>query len=328
MPSYAQIASAQVSIKRTQEEQATTVLTTIKESAGTPPWTQKEKEDYQNEWDDFSKLSTAYMNWDYNACCSRGISAGHSAGCPYLEEYNKSIKGKQVSTNEKTSDEVEPLTDTSMDIDIKEENNYDTTEVGCVKHHPKHALLQCTGCYIHACKTHTSKRYEPKTPSWAQICTYCGQYGNKVINCVVHDKMITAKKAKFECLAIHIRPPLVCTYCKRDGHLKEKCYKKLMGEYQMLNNIHKPSSTYTEINTSSSERDEKETDKSRLSERAIGDPTGHPKLPVPDNVHKNHPKTVEPEQRWTLVHEGPLTTETEQSDESKLSDIPSAAFKE
>ena len=46
MPSYAQIASAQVSIKRIEEEQAATVLTTIKASAGTPPWTQKVKEDY------------------------------------------------------------------------------------------------------------------------------------------------------------------------------------------------------------------------------------------------------------------------------------------
>ena len=62
MPSYALIASAQVSIKRSEEEQAATVLTTIKESAGTPPWTQKEKEDYQNEWDDFSKLLPAHMN--------------------------------------------------------------------------------------------------------------------------------------------------------------------------------------------------------------------------------------------------------------------------
>ena len=57
MPSYAQIASAQVSMKPTSEaEQAATVLTTIKESASTPPWTQKEKEDYQNEWSEFNKL--------------------------------------------------------------------------------------------------------------------------------------------------------------------------------------------------------------------------------------------------------------------------------
>ena len=49
MPSYAQIASAQVSIKRSEEEQAVSVLTTIKESAGTSPWTQKQKEDYYNE---------------------------------------------------------------------------------------------------------------------------------------------------------------------------------------------------------------------------------------------------------------------------------------
>ena len=48
MPSHAQIASARVSIKRTnEEEQAATVLTTFKESAGTLPWTQQEKEDYQ-----------------------------------------------------------------------------------------------------------------------------------------------------------------------------------------------------------------------------------------------------------------------------------------
>ena len=49
MPSYEQIASAQVSNKGTEEEQAATVLTTIKESAGTSPLTQKEKKDYQNE---------------------------------------------------------------------------------------------------------------------------------------------------------------------------------------------------------------------------------------------------------------------------------------
>ena len=47
MPSHAQIASPQVSIKRTnEEEQAATVLTTFKESAGTLPWTKQEKEDY------------------------------------------------------------------------------------------------------------------------------------------------------------------------------------------------------------------------------------------------------------------------------------------
>ena len=46
-----------------------------------------------------------------------------------------------------------------------------------------------------------------------------------------------------------------------------------------------------------------------------------------DNLHQEYTKTVEPEQRWTLVHEGPLTTETEQSNDSELSDIPSAAFK-
>ena len=141
MPSYAQIASAQVSIKRNEEQQAATVLTTIKESAGTPPWTQKEKEDYQNELDNFSKLSTAHMNCEYNACRSHGISTGHSPDCPFLEEYNKSIKAKEVSTNKKTSTEVEPLTNESMDIDIKEEDNYDTTEAGCVKHYSKHALL-------------------------------------------------------------------------------------------------------------------------------------------------------------------------------------------
>ena len=32
-----------------------------------PPWTQKDKEDYQNKWDDFHKLSTAHMNCEYNA---------------------------------------------------------------------------------------------------------------------------------------------------------------------------------------------------------------------------------------------------------------------
>ena len=81
------------------------------------------------------------MNCEYNACRSRGISAGHSPDCPFLEEYNKSIKAKKVSTNTTTSDEVEPLTNESMDIDIKEEDNYNTTEAGCVKHHPKYALL-------------------------------------------------------------------------------------------------------------------------------------------------------------------------------------------
>ena len=86
-------------------------------------------------------------------------------------------------------------------------------------------------------------------------------------------------------------------------------------------------STCAEVRTSSSERDVEETDKSRFSEKEIGDQTGRPKLPVPDNHHKDYTKTIEPEQRWTLVHESPLTTETEQSDESELSDIPSAAFK-
>ena len=67
-PSYAQIASAQVSMKPTSEvEQAATVLTTSKESASTPTWTKKEKEDYQKEWNDFSKLSTADMKSEYNA---------------------------------------------------------------------------------------------------------------------------------------------------------------------------------------------------------------------------------------------------------------------
>ena len=64
-----------------------------------------------------------------------------------------------------------------------------------------------------------------------------------------------------------------------------------------------------------------------FSEKESGDQTGLHKLPVPDNLHKDHTKTVESEQRWTLVHESPLTTETEQSDELELSDIPSAAFK-
>ena len=327
MPSYAQIASAQVSIKRTKEEQAVTDLTTINEAAGTPPWTQKEKEDYQNEWEDFSKLWTAHINCEYNACRSSGISAGHSPDCPFLEEYNKSIKAKEVSTNEQTRDEVEPLTNKSMNIDIKEEDNYDTTEAGSVKHHPKHALLHWTGCYIDDCKIHTNKRYEPKPPSWAQVCTYCGQYGHKFITYDAYNKMIKAKKAKIESLAIYVRPPLVCTYCKRNGHLKKKCYKKLMDTYWMLNDIHKPSSTRAEVSTSSSERDDEETVKSTFSEIEIENQTGRPKLPLPDNIHKDHSKTVEPEQRWTLVHEGPLTTETEQSDESELSDIPSAAFK-
>ena len=97
------------------------------------------------------------------------MSAGQSPACPFLEEYNRSVKAKEVSTNEKTSDEVEPLTNESMDIDIKEEDNNDTTEAGCVKHNPKHALLYWTGCYIEDCKIHTNKRYEPKPPSWAQV---------------------------------------------------------------------------------------------------------------------------------------------------------------
>ena len=173
MPSYAQITSAQVSMEPTTEvEQAATVLTTIIESAGMPPWTQKEKEDYQNEGDNFSKLSTAHMNCEYNACRSRGISAGHSPDCLFIEEYNKSINAKAVSTNVKTSDEVEPLTNESMDIDIKEEDNFDTTEAGYVKHDPKHALLHWTGCYIEDCNIHTNKRYEPKPPSWAQVQEY------------------------------------------------------------------------------------------------------------------------------------------------------------
>ena len=100
-----------------------------------------------------------------------------------------------------------------------------------------------------------------------------------------------------------------------------------MDEYRMLNDIHKPSSTRGEVSTSSSERDDEETDKTRFLEEEIGDQTRLSKLPVPDNLHKDHTKTVKPEQRWTLVHKGPLTTETEQSDESELSDIPSAAFK-
>ena len=257
MPSYAQRASAQVSIKRTDEEQAATVLITIlKESAGRPPWTQKEKEDYQNEWDDFSKLSTAHMNCECNACCSRGISAGHFLDCPFLEEYNKSIKAKKVSTHKNISDEIEPLTNETMDIDIKEEEDYNTTEAGCVKDHPKHAFLHWTGCYIEDCKVHTNTGYEPKPLSWAYNCTYCGQYGHKVINCDTHNKMIKAKKGKVEALAIHVQPPLVYTYCKCNGHLKETCYRKLMDEYRMLNDSHKPSSTRAEVSTSSSEQDD------------------------------------------------------------------------
>ena len=83
-----------------------------------------------------------------------------------------------------------------------------------------------------------------------------------------------------------------------------------MDEYLMLNDILKPSSTRAEVSTSSSEGDDEETDKSRFSEKEIGDQTGCPKLPVLDNLHKDYTKTMEPEQRWTLVHEGPLTTET------------------
>ena len=41
----------------------------------------------------------------------------------------------------------------------------------------------------------------------------------------------------------------------------------------MLNDIHKPSSTRDEVSTSSSERDDEETDKPRFSEKEIGDPT-------------------------------------------------------
>ena len=259
-------------------------------------------------------------------CRSRGISAGHSPDCPFLEEYNKSIKVKEVSTNKKISDEVEPLTSKTMYIDIKEKDNYDTTEAGCVKYHPKHVLLHWTGCYIEECKVHTNKGYEPKPQSWAQVGTYCGQYGHKVDNCDAYNKMIKAKKATIKSLAIHVRPPLVCTYCKRNGHLKEKCYRKVMDEYQMLNHIHKPSSTGAEVSKSSSQRDDEETDKSRFSEEEIRDQTGRHKLQVPDSLHKDHTKTVEPEQRRTLIHDGPLTTETEQTQESELSDIPSAAF--
>ena len=123
--------------------------------------------------------------------------------------------------------------------------------------------------------------------------------------------MIKAKKAKIERLAINIQPPLVCTYCQRNGHLKEKWYIILMDEYWMLKHIHKPSSTCVEVSTSSSERDDEETDKSRFSEKGIGEQAGRPKLPLLDNLHKDHTKTVEPEQRCTLIHEGPLTTETE-----------------
>ena len=47
-----------------------------------------------------------------------------------------------------------------------------------------------------------------------------------------------------------------------------------MDKYRMLNDIHKPSSTRAEVSTSSSERDDEETDKSRFSEKEIGDPTG------------------------------------------------------
>ena len=110
--------------------------------------------------------------------------------------------------------------------------------------------------------------------------------------------MIKAKKARIESLAIHIGPPFVCTYCKRNGHLEEQSNKKLMGEYRMLNDIHKRSYTRAEVRTSSSERDNEETDKSRFSEKEIGDQTGRPKLPGPDNLHKDYTKTIEPEQRW------------------------------
>ena len=100
-----------------------------------------------------------------------------------------------------------------------------------------------------------------------------------------------------------------------------------MDEYRMLNDIHKQSSTRVEFSSSSSEWDDEETDKSRFSEKEIEDQTGCPKLPVPPNLHKDHTKTVEPEQCWIRVHEGPLTTESEQSDKSVLSDILSAVFK-
>ena len=139
--------------------------------------------------------------------------------------------------------------------------------------------------------------------------------------------MIKAKKAKIESLAIHVQPSLLCTYCKRNGHLKEKCYQKLMDEYRMLNDIHKPSSTPAEVSTSDSVRGDEENDKARESEKEIEDQTGRPKVRVPDNLYKDYTKTVEPEQCWTLFHGGPLTTQTDQSDKSKLSDIPSAAFK-
>ena len=123
--------------------------------------------------------------------------------------------------------------------------------------------------------------------------------------------MINAKKAKIESLAITIQLPLVCTYCQRNGHLKEKWYKILMDEYQMFKDIHKPSSTCVEVSTSSSERDDEETDKSRFSEKGIGEQAGRRKLPLPDNLHKDHTKTIEPKQRYTHIHEGPLTTKTE-----------------
>ena len=86
----------------------------------------------------------AHMNWEYNACRSCGISAGHSPDCAFLEEYNKSIKAKEVRTKKKISDDVEPLTNETMDIDIKEEDDYNTTEASYVKDHPKHALLHWT----------------------------------------------------------------------------------------------------------------------------------------------------------------------------------------
>ena len=94
----------------------------------------------------------------------------------------------------------------------------------------------------------------------------------------------------------------------------------------MLNDIHKPSFTCAEVSTSSSKWDDEETDKSRFSEKELGDQTGRLKLLVPDNLYKDHLNTIEPKQRWTLVHEGTPTTETEQSDESELSDMPSAPF--
>ena len=85
----------------------------------------------------------------------------------------------------------------------------------------------------------------------------------------------------------------------------------------MLNDIHKPSSTHAEVSTSNSERDDEETDKSRFSGKEIGDQTGPPKILVTDNLHEDHTKTLEPEQHWALFHEGPLTTETEWSNESE-----------